>query len=177
MKKKNSKLSDTIRGVDAFSENVQFTFDEGKSQFKTALGGTCTIVMLFIVLAYAALQWLLIIQHEDASVSSHLDFKAIPQTEKYGQDQNLTFAFGTVSDLNPDLGTLRAYYFSYRNDSAVASYEEISTRTCKMSDFDGSGPLEKASEEDLLMIEEALQNLKCIDQELSMFGDYNTASS
>ena len=75
------------------------------------------------------------------------------------------------------MGTLRAYYFGYTIDSADATYTEIPTRPCTLSDFDGNERFEKANENDVPMIEEAMQNLKCIDQELSIFGDYNTASS
>ena len=54
MKKSQKKRGtrDSFRSLDQFSQNVNFSFDGGKVDFKTLLGATFTVFMMVGVFAY-----------------------------------------------------------------------------------------------------------------------------
>ena len=57
------------------------------------------------------------------------------QNTKYGDGENIKFAFGLTKDLDPDFGTVRAYYESFDHNSNVPNFTEIKTRNCTFGDF------------------------------------------
>lgn len=54
--KKSNRFFDFVKGNDVFTESVKFTFNNGKTEFKTGIGGIFTILMFTIIGGYALWQ-------------------------------------------------------------------------------------------------------------------------
>ena len=54
--KKSNRFFDFVKDKDVFTESIQFTFNNGETEFKTGIGGICSLIMFTIVGAYACWQ-------------------------------------------------------------------------------------------------------------------------
>ena len=48
-----TKFIDIVKEQDVFTKQIRFTFDKGKTEFKTGFGGACSIIMFVLVCAFA----------------------------------------------------------------------------------------------------------------------------
>ena len=51
-----------------FTESVQFTFNNGETEFKTGIGGMCSLLMFTIVGAYALWQAVIMFKLEQYTI-------------------------------------------------------------------------------------------------------------
>ena len=111
-KKKSNAFLDFIQGQDQFTESIQFSFDNGETEFKTRIGGICSIILNSILLGYAIWQALVMFKFEEYTVTYKVDQRGYNQIEVFSglEKQPLTFAFGLHSRLNEDYGTMKAFY-------------------------------------------------------------------
>ena len=111
-KKKSNAFLDFIQGQDQFTESIQFSFDNGETEFKTRIGGICSIILNSILLGYAIRQALVMFKFEEYTVTYKVQQRGYNQIEVFSglEKQPLTFAFGLHSRLNEDYGTMKAFY-------------------------------------------------------------------
>ena len=66
------KIRDVITEVDMFTEPIQFTFDGGKTEYKTFTGAISTIIYLGLILGYALVKLVNMSTFSDANVSTSI---------------------------------------------------------------------------------------------------------
>ena len=65
---KSNRCGDFLQDQDVFTEHVQFTFNGGETEFKTRVGGFCSILMFTIVLTFAIYQAIKMFKLEQFSI-------------------------------------------------------------------------------------------------------------
>ena len=92
-KRQFKKMRDVVTGVDLFSEPILFTFDGGKTDYKTFTGGISTLIYLGLLIAYAILKLINMSSFTDAKVSKSTAPDYFNDEFQYNTEGN-SFAFG-----------------------------------------------------------------------------------
>ena len=66
--KKSNRFFDFVKTNDVFTESIQFTFNNGETEFKTGIGGLCSLLMFTIIGAYALWQAAIMFKLEQYSI-------------------------------------------------------------------------------------------------------------
>ena len=66
--KKSNRFFDFVKTNDVFTESIQFTFNNGETEFKTGIGGLCSLLMFTIIGAYALWQSAIMFKLEQYSI-------------------------------------------------------------------------------------------------------------
>ena len=131
------KVKDVITEADMFTEPIQFTFDGGKTEYKTFTGAISTIIYLSCILAYALHKLIKMSTFVDANVTSSV----LPDhfNDEFYYDAGFdTFAFGITEflnsePLNEDFGSITVKYEQWDADEDI--FIDLKTRPCTFSDF------------------------------------------
>ena len=136
-KRQIKKIRDVITNVDLFSEPILFTFDGGKTEYKTFTGAISTLIYLGLIIGYGMLKLINMSSFVDAKVSKSTAPDYFNDEFHYNTERN-PFAFG-ISEfqdsepLNEDYGSITVKYevWNAEYDKIV----ELKMRPCSFSDF------------------------------------------
>lgn len=182
------KFGENFLKLDSYAEPVQFNYDGGLVKFKTRIGSFITLLEICTVLYFAFSRLTVMASKSSTSIASTIEFPN-PNTF-YGADQNFTFAFGISTFTGSDTTVDIADYVSIGaqqsrwNDTVGESYQTSALlyRPCTAEDFGLNGvksPDSKffqAAPNQQVIFNSKLSSLQCIDQELSLQGNFNAES-
>ena len=134
--KKFTNFVQLIKDQDVFTESIAFTFDKGQTQFKTKIGGLCSLLMFTIVLAYALWQAIIIFKYQQYTINVHTQSKFYDTFNEFGINENMTFAFNMENGVDEDFGRVRAYYENWAPGMEKFELTEIQTRNCTPEDLE-----------------------------------------
>ena len=92
--KKNSSRCSGVKEVDQFYETVHLKFDKGTQNFKTGMGAFMTILMLFVILAYAMDRLIIMFKIQKHTLQEHVEYGYYAEEYNLGADLGIFFAFG-----------------------------------------------------------------------------------
>jgi hypothetical protein len=107
-KRQIKNIRDVITNVDLFSEPILFTFDGGKTEYKTFTGAISTLIYLGLIIGYGMLKLINMSSFVDAKVSKSTAPDYFNDEFHYNTELN-PFAFGISAfqdsePLNEDYG-------------------------------------------------------------------------
>ena len=104
MKTENSKknrhvchLGQKLRQYDQFGQPYNIRIDEGKVVLTSAIGGICTLFLMFILLAYAGYKVSVLLGKSNSNVFQALSRDYFDETAVMDADQDLKVAIAVYS--------------------------------------------------------------------------------
>ena len=82
--KKSNRFVDFVKDKDVFTESIQFTFNNGETEFKTGIGGICSLIMFTIVGAYALWQAVIMFKLEQFTIFERTQHSTVEAMSGFG---------------------------------------------------------------------------------------------
>ena len=169
-----------------FSENINFKFQHGKTKFKTVMGGISSILVGVLILWFSVVQSIKMTKYVNVYIAEEIQPFFYNENFQFGEHNpefTIAFALATFMESNhsdySDYGTISAHYEWWTpEDNAEVP---IRSRPCTPKDF-GLEPNENqrffnVAEQKKPEFLRLMHRLQCIDESLSIYGDWNTATA
>ena len=95
--KRTNSILNSYKSIDIFKENINFTFDGGKKDFKTVVGATMTLGMLIIILAFIVHNSIEMVGRTNPNINTYVQYDYYNDNFTFNTSDpkyNFAFAFG-----------------------------------------------------------------------------------
>ena len=101
--KSTSRFSRALLSIDQFPEPLQMQMDGGKTSIGSPIGALCSILMLIVVIAYAAQKTVILVNGSDTNLQvTRLEDFFQGSESLTAKDDGLFFAFSFYNYLTPN---------------------------------------------------------------------------
>ena len=172
-------IGNVLYSLDSFGQQVPAFNIKGESKVNTLPGGICTVLILWITLAFATRKAIVLSNHTDVDISTHIDKNAFPPTETVPvKDLGFKMAF-TMQDfltreLKNDPRYVKWFLMMYGKRNGEWFDEVIPYHECSVQELYDMGPVGENAQPILDVFIERELPLFCLDSypEDMMLGGY-----
>ena len=90
-------MLNSYKSIDNFKTNINFTFDEGETEFKTVTGATMSLTMMIIILAFVVHNSIAMISRSNPTINTYVEYDYYNDNFIFNATDpkyNFAFAFG-----------------------------------------------------------------------------------
>ena len=192
-----SKFSTVVKKADLFAQNIEILLQNGRSKLQTHCGLIFGITMIVIMLLFGSMKLIVMAEFKDNTIQEPIKLNHFPFTYVYDDRDGFHIAFGlTAYDSSSDptpfdatFGEIAAYQKVWgekdaQGNNLPTSMRKLRSSPCQAQDLNLNNdpnvekyrffPPDTEYEYETRRFQDVLQ---CIQDDVILKGDYNTAAA
>ena len=138
---KKANCTSHLIKFDASRHYFQFYLPDGRTRFQTRAGGIISIILGILILTYASSEFAIFWMRDSYIITEKFLRNSLKDLDHFNKTNRFSIAASFIDNGNqkipddPEVGQLKFFIKSWKENDEVASFRELITRSCFDEDF------------------------------------------